>query len=194
MSDSLTTNPYAVTTDALALPGMGNDFEAIRKKYISHEASVKSIGTLYMLGGIIGLLLTVGYVFAAASASTRGGDAAGSAAILIVLAAISGGMAVFQIVVARGLWQLLPWARIAATVLSCIGLLGVPLGTIISAYFLYLLQSEKGTMVFSDQYKEVIRATPHIKYRTSLIVWILLGALIALILVGVIAAIFGGAR
>ena len=35
-------------------------------------------------------------------------------------------------------------------------------------------------MVFSDEYKNIIAATPHIKYRTSIIVWI--GLIIVLLL------------
>lgn len=98
-------------------------------------------------------------------------------------------ISVLYVFIARGLWQLRPWARIVATVLSAIGLIGFPLGTIISAYFLYLLQSKKAAMVFSEDYKRVIAATPHVKYKTSLIAWVLLGLLVALVIVVVIAAI-----
>ena len=37
-------------------------------------------------------------------------------------------------------------------------------------------------MVFSDEYKDIIAATPHIKYRTLIIVWIgLILAIVALV-------------
>jgi len=36
-----------------------------------------------------------------------------------------------------------------------------------------------------------MQATPHIRYRTSIIVWIFLFLLIGVILLGIIAAIFG---
>jgi hypothetical protein len=74
---------------------------------------------------------------------------------------------------------------------SAIGLLGFPCGTIISGYLLYLLLSAKGEMVFSSAYKEVMQATPHIRYRTSIIVWIFLFLLIGVILLGVVGAIIG---
>ena len=53
---------------------------------------------------------------------------------------------------------------------------------------LYLIFSKKGAMVFSDEYKEIIRQTPEMKYRTSIVVWIFLGLLVLLIVVGIISA------
>ncbi len=44
-------------------------------------------------------------------------------------------------------------------------------------------------MIFSDEYNEIIRQTPEMKYRTSIVVWIFLGLLLLLFAVGVIAAI-----
>ena len=44
-------------------------------------------------------------------------------------------------------------------------------------------------MIFSDEYKEIIRQTPEMKHRTSIVVWIFLGLLLLLFAVGVIAAI-----
>ena len=47
--------------------------------------------------------------------------------------------AVFYFVLARRLRQFRPWARTVTVVISCIGLLGVPLGTIVNGAFLYVL-------------------------------------------------------
>ena len=77
---------------------------------------------------------------------------------------------------------------------SVIGLLAIPVGTIISGYFLYLLLSKKGTVIFSPQYKQIIAATPHIKYKTSKIVIALLLILIALIAIALIVALGGFLR
>lgn len=191
MSDSLTSNPYAVTTDALALPGMGSDFEAIRKKYISHEASVKSIGTLYMLGAALGGLASIVYLVMAVAMMTQPNQVPAAVGMLTAFA-FAVAMTVLYVFMAKGLWDLKPWARIVAAVLSGIGLIGFPIGTLISAYFLYLLLSAKGVMVFSDQYKEVIKATPHIKYKTSALVWILLGLLLLIVVAVIVAAVASG--
>ena len=54
-------NPYAATSATLAT-NLGTDAELIRQQHLSHEASVKSIGLLYWLGGFFGCLLSIGYV------------------------------------------------------------------------------------------------------------------------------------
>ena len=85
-------------------------------------------------------------------------------------------------------------ARVPTGILSGIGLLGFPLGTIINGYILYLVFSQKGTTVFSDEYHAVIAQTPHIKYRTSIVVWILVGLVLLLIAIGIVAAVIGARR
>jgi hypothetical protein len=93
---------------------------------------------------------------------------------------------VFQGFVAVGLRRLQNWARIATVVISVIGLLGglagMWFGALISGYILYLMLGEKGQIVFSENYKRVIEQTPHIQYKTSIIVWIFVGLLFALVL------------
>ena len=88
--------------------------------------------------------------------------------------------------VGLGLRKLRPWTRIAAGIISGIGLLAIPLGTLINAYILYLLFSKKGSTIFSADYQRVIADTPHIKYRTSLIMWLVL----AVVVLAVVAGIF----
>ena len=73
-----------------------------------------------------------------------------------------------------------PWGRIVGCVLSGLGLLGFPIGTAINAYILYLFLSKKGRTVFAPEYQAVIAATPDVKYRTSILVWIFLALLVAL--------------
>ena len=81
---------------------------------------------------------------------------------------------ILQFVVGFEIRKLKSWARIAAGIMSGIGLLGFPVGTVINAYILFLLFGKKGQMVFSTDYKEIMAATPHIKYKTSKWVWIIL--------------------
>jgi hypothetical protein len=157
--------------------------EAMRNEHLKHEASVKSIGLLYYLGGIALLLVGIGMLL---SLGARGGGAEFLAAITMsaVLFILGAG----QIWVGVGLRRLRKWARIPTGILSCLGLLGFPLGTIINAYILYLVFSQKGKTVFSEEYQIVIEQTPHIKYRTSIIVWILLALVLALIALAMIMA------
>jgi DNA-directed RNA polymerase subunit RPC12/RpoP len=163
---------------------LSNEAEAIRQAHIKHEASVKSVGVLYYLGAAVVLLSAVFGLMAGAR------NASGSLPIMVVLLVLG----ILQVWVGTGLRGLKSWARIPASILSGIGLLGFPLGTLINAYILYLLLCEKGKTVFSDEYKEVIAATPHIKYKTSILVWIVFILLLALLGLGLFAALFAGFR
>jgi len=84
------------------------------------------------------------------------------------------------------------WGRVVGCVVSGLGLLAFPIGTVINAYILYLFLSKKGRTVFSPQYKDVIAATPHVKYRTSIIVWIFLALVLGLIVLGIAMPYFSG--
>lgn len=80
--------------------------------------------------------------------------------------------------VARGLRKLRSWTVFPAALVSLIFLPACPLGTFICIRILYLLFSDKGGVVLSLEYRDVIRQTPHIKYKTSIVVWILLAMLL----------------
>ncbi len=166
---------------------VGTASEAIRQEHIKHEASVKSVGFLYLLGAVLLVLFGIGMI-AAGVASTRDmGISAGVGLFLFFIGALQGWTGL-------GLRKLRPWARIPTGIFSGLGLLGFPLGTLINGYILYLVFSKKGSMVFSPEYQRVIAETPHIKYRTSIVVWILLGLLLLIIAIGFAAALFSGHR
>jgi len=152
-------------------PGVTGDEHAVavRRHYLYHEASVRSIGSLYYFVAI--LFIVSGIVGVA-------GEGGSAAAVAFVLLA---GLAAIQFWTGRALRTLKPWARIPAGIFSVIGLLGFPIGTLINGYILYLLFSAKGNTVFSEAYRQVIAQTPDIKYRTSIVVWIVL-SLLALVL------------
>lgn len=160
----------------------GGAEEAIRREHIKHEASIRSIGMLYYLGG--GMACVGGFAIVAASMASQPIDimVAGLLAFYLVFAAAS-------FVVGRGIRALKPWARITAIVFGFIGLLGFPVGTLINGYILYLLMSPKGKRIFAPDYPAIVAATPHVKYRTSVIVWIVLGALVVVIGAIVIAGL-----
>lgn len=158
--------------------------EDIRNEHIKHEASVKSVGVLYFIGAFLMVLLG-GMILIAPSGPT-GVETVLAGVIIICAAAL-------HFALGMALRRLKRWAQIVAGIFSGVGLLGFPLGTIINGFILYLLFSKKGKTVFSPEYQEVIAQTPHIKYRTSIIVWIALGILVLLILFGVVG-LFVGSR
>ncbi len=182
-------NPYAAPTSKPGMATMGGKADQIRNEHLKHEASVKSIGTLYLIGGVMCALALVlsGVVLTAAFFSN---EIEGEFSLFLIFAAIYAVGAAINFYVGFGLRKLDPVAKRIAVVFSVIGLLGIPIGTLISGYILWLLLSEKGVYVFSPEYKTVVENTPHIKYKTSAIVIVLLVIVIALVALAVGAAMF----
>lgn len=156
--------------------------ETIRKHYLNHEAGVKSIGTLYYIGAALLVISGAVNIFR----PTMDEPLLPQIAACMALIAMGG----FLVFVGHGLKTLRPWSRIATFVLACIGLLlGFPLGTVINGYILYLVASKKGVDVFSSDYKAVLAATPHIRYKTSIVGWIILSLGALLIGLMIVAAL-----
>jgi hypothetical protein len=186
-SNEVADNPYAPPRAHVAdVSGAVAEFEAIRLDNIKHEASVRSIGTLYYIGGgfvvIAAVLILTGVPFGGGEAL----PAVAVAAMYLVLGPLA-------IVVGRGLRQLKRWARTTSIVLAVIGLLGFPVGTLVNGYILYLLLSAKGKRLFEPDYAEIVAATPHIKHRTSIVIWILLGIIVLLVAAAVLVPMLSGA-
>jgi hypothetical protein len=176
----MSANPYAAPAARVADVAANPEAEATRRAHISHEASVKAVGLLYYLGGA-GLLLTaVAFLFAPRDSLTP-----------LVMALVIAVLGIGQLAAGWGVRALRPWARIVGIVLSVIGLAGFPVGTIVSLYILYLLLSKKGRTIFAPDYQDVIAATPEVKYRTSIIAWIFLALLVALVAFAMYGAFAG---
>ena len=178
-------NPYA--PPVADVDGGGDDMsraEETRKEFLKHEAAVRSVGVLYYIAAIIWILGTIGFAL-----SGEGSDGMTAVSVIIVFFGFGVGAAA----VGRGLRRLRRWVKIPVGILSGLGLLGFPIGTLINGYILYLVFGKKGTMVFSDDYHEIIDKTPHIRYRTSVLVWIFLGLILLLIVAAVVIPAFSGA-
>ena len=203
-------NPYAPSGSSYGDASLDANFdlsqaELIRKSHLSHEANIQGFGCLYTLGGLLGILGAISYVgigiFVMAGGVVpkelefmvfgAGGDRLVSGGLTTLVGVVFLAIAVAQLFAGRSMQTLNPSGKILAIVVAAIGMLQFPCGTLISGYLLYLLVSAKGRTVFSSAYKEVMQATPHIRYRTSIIVWIFLFILIGVLLLGVLAAIFG---
>jgi hypothetical protein len=172
-------NPYAAPAAPVEDVSANAEAEAIRKAHISHEASIKAVGLLYYLGGI-------GVTLAALAGLVGAKDASVGVTLLLI------GLGVGQFFAGWGVRALRPWGRIVGCILSGIGLIGFPIGTLINGYILYLFLSKKGRTIFAPEYQDVIAATPHVKYRTSIIVWIFLALVVLLIAVAVLVPMFSG--
>ncbi len=150
--------------------------EDMRQQYISHENAVRSIGVLYYIVVFFAALVTIATGFGALERGSA--EAAGMAVGFLLLTAL-------YYWIGREIRRLNRTGRNVGGVFSALGLLQFPVGTFINSYILYLLFSAKGKVVFSDDYKQVIEATPHIKAKTSVLIWIIL----AILVIGIVAAI-----
>lgn len=183
-------NPFAspLAEEAPVAPsGDLAEAEAIRREHLSREASIKSVGVLYYLGaaistiGVIGLLVSV-------ITGPPGGEAMGFFLGAFVVYAL---IAALLWWIAPGLRRLnpkvRPWVIGLNALLLALSVIGLnPIGALINGYIIWLMSGEKARTVFSPDYQDVIRATPHIKYKTSIVVWILLGLVLLLLLLAIV--------
>ncbi len=179
-------NPFAspLADQGLVRPeSMAGDEEAIRRKYLSHEASIRSVGLLYYL---LSFAFIARVIWTIVVASHRGVYIRQEFADLMIAAF----MAPALVVLGRGLRRMLPWVRPAGLVWAAlITLLALiewnVVVVLIEGYVLWLLGSTKGKYVFSAEYQDIRRATPHIKQRRPTII----GALIVILIVFAVLAV-----
>ena len=158
-----------------------NDPATIRRSHIAHEATLRSLGLLYYLGALFLILLATITLALGSPADTPSPLSDPLTAALALIGALLLGLT------GRGLRTMQPWARIPVMSLSTLGLFYFPMGTMICGYILYLVLCRQGQMVFSQDYQQIIKATPEIDYRTPWIAWLLFG----LILLIMLSATFG---
>jgi hypothetical protein len=177
--------PLAVQMLKEGVSPVNSQAEQVRREHIGHEASIKSVGELQMLGGILmGLISLFGLYGFVTSNSSR------AISVAVVGLVATGGMSVLFLWNGFGLWRLRPSARWAGVILCVVFMIvGFPIGTIINGYILWLLVSRKGKVVFSDEYQRIIAETPHVKFRTPVYAWVILALFIAGLVL--LAAYFG---
>jgi hypothetical protein len=78
-----------------------------------------------------------------------------------------------------GLRMLRPWGKWASAAISVgsivWGIFQSPgIGVLLSVFVLYLLFGKQGRTVFSAEYQQIIRETPHVRMKTSAVTWVVL--------------------
>jgi hypothetical protein len=194
-SNNLYAPPKAQVEDVVAATSGAHE---IRLEHIKTEAAIRSIGTLYYLGAIV--LCLAAFALGRFVPSSRGASTGPGIVIIGVICLVFGALSFF---VARGIRKFQPWARVTSIVFASLGVLsafgaaaaktGAPLGIVINAYILYLLLSKKGRRIFESDYPEIVAATPDVKSKTSIVVWIAL-IVLALVVVGAILAAVANRR
>lgn len=184
MNGTANVNPYLPPSANVVTTS--SDAEQIRHELLKHETSLRSIGLLYYIGFFSMLLyIVVLGVLLVGNASEQ--DAA-TASVSVGMLVVFGLLAWLYYFMAKGMRSLDPGVRTAVTIMSCIGLLALPVGTLISAYILYLVHSEKGKRIMTREYQEIVAQTPHIKYKTPIWLIILVLLLLGLIVLGIVLA------
>jgi hypothetical protein len=183
-------NPYAPprakVEDVVAPSG---EEHAIRTEHIKREAEIRSIGSLYYIGGAGLCLAAFGLMFSPRTQIANPHSISPPALLAICVVG-----AVASFFVGSAVRKLRPWARIVAIVFAAIGLLGFPFGTLINVYILYLLLSEKGRRIFASDYADIVAATPDVKYKMSIVTRVALGLLLVVLLAGAVILIRGTVR
>jgi hypothetical protein len=120
-----------------------------------------------------------------AAANATPADGPGLAVFMSVVAAVAGFLGVAQMVTAIGLWTLRSFGRNGEMGLSVLGLLGFPIGTIISVLVLYYLTRPGVKLLFSGRSEASLTPEEHLLVQRD-------GSQPALVIVGAIVAVFGG--
>lgn len=179
--------PNSAFCNACGAPtGIGIDVAAPLKR----PGLVTLLAVLQFIAG--GLLLPIGAVALAVSLGSNAPDA-GLGQVVGIVWLVCGGV---NLVCGIGLWKLKGYGRVTQIVLACIGLLAIPVGTIVSALILYYmfrpgiraLFSGKTAAEFTPAERAEIAAVTQGSQAVVIIVVVLV-ALGAVAVIGIIAAI-----
>ena len=185
----MTENPYAPPQAPLGCIVPQTEEEKIRRYYLNREAAVQSIGFFYCLVAIFAIVLGV----ISTICLLEDLDVASLAIAVLIL---GGGR--FLFFVGQGIRLLQPWSRLPAIGIFLIvpslflayGIYpGAAVAAVLIAYIILMLYGKKGNMVFSEDYRKIIIATRHIKYRKTIRGWVLIFLLLILLSVPFLAVI-----
>ncbi len=172
-SESETFNPYAAPLVGLeTVDPFQQDDTRIRQQFIDCEANVLSIAGFLILGGLI---TGVFGILSPLWVATGDIQNLAFAAFFGVLALLG----IAQVIIGVQVRRFRPRARIGAIIFCVLWLLFIPVGTVIGGACLWYLVRPAAKYVFTQEYRDVIRRTPHVQFRTSAVSW---GILIAVVL------------
>lgn len=158
------------------------DAVRLRQAHLKHEASLKGVALLYLLMAVA--LTFLGYKLSGSS-ELFGFSGRRTAVVNGLLSKACVLLAIIQFWAGLSLYRLRPFAKLPVGMAAGIGLFGFPFVTVLSAYVIYLVFSPKGLFILSPVYRQILAATPELRYRRTKRTWITLGLLLALL--GVLA-------
>jgi len=113
---------------------------------------VTVVGALQIGLGTLGLIGVLGIFFAFSIAMNAVGNEEIPSFVLgilrIGLSILVGGISILSIIGGIGVLSLKPWARILAMVISVIGCLWIPIGTLAGVYSIWVLMQDETVKLF----------------------------------------------
>ncbi|MCW1883655.1 hypothetical protein OKA04_02875 [Luteolibacter flavescens] len=170
----MTENPYQTPTGNEVSGPLPPDMRAVRARHIQHEASVKAMGILCVLGGVM-LLGSFAFVCIEVIAANYLPEPTATGLLFAF------GLGTLKLISGIGLGQLQGWSRITASFVVVVSMFAVPIGTAFGIYLLYLLFSPRGGRVFTAGYREIVARTPDMHYRTPRWFWIAIAVMVVLL-------------
>jgi hypothetical protein len=161
----------------------GPEDERVRRALLNHEVSIQAVGRLMILGGVLATFAAFSLLVAAI------GSKAGELGLMLGLGVAYLVFAGLSTWIGNQLRTLNPRGRIPGALINGLGLIGFPVGTLISSYILYLLLSQKGQRVLSAEYQGIVARTPHIRYKTPLIIVLLFGLVVILAVAALVVSL-----
>jgi len=116
-------------------------------------------------------------------------------ALAAVLGTVFGVIAILQVAATVGLWMLRPWGRVIQIGLSSVGLLALPLGTLVSALVLWYMLRGRTRVLFSGKSPtdlapaEVALLAQSTENAAVVVAVVIAAALLLVSVVGIVAAI-----
>jgi hypothetical protein len=150
-------NPYAAPA---CRSDTASGAELLRRKYLQREACVKGLAFVFfgIAAAYTGAAILVGSSIFSEHAGARGHYGH-------VIAGLVFGILTFRI--GLGLRRLERRAQLAVAMISAGLLILFPLGTALAFWLFHQLLSQKGSVIFSELYQEIIAQTPGISPRLS---------------------------
>lgn len=174
-------NPFAAQVAVARNANSVADAEAYRRSHIATEVSIKCMGMLHLIIGVVSLVIAPIMLFG--EGARQSGNRFQLESNLLVLG-LSLAFAVFHLWMGTQLRNFKNVGRIIQIVLSVFALFAFPVGTIVGAFCLYVLLSSKATNVCSPEYQQVIDQAPNVRYETSYSRLFIIAALFVAILCG----------
>lgn len=169
----------------LGREGVPPDAEAIRRRHLTFETNLRQLGALWVVGGVFASLGGLAMPTILIGEGQGRGEALplalGAGALYLALG-------LGQLFAGLQLRKLSSRARLPGTLVTLPGLIAIPIGTMISGLILYGLHSSKGQFILSEDYRRIVEATPHVRPKTPVFVWVMLGLIVALVVFGLVAA------